>query len=122
MWATVARSGLSVLLFWILLLRRFPKDNLGKLFIKILKYIGAAIASYMSGHFIVQLLAFIPAIFQLAVSGLLSVVLYIVLLYFLDIEMLQSILELVGARFFLNHLQKIRDLFFQRKPYLGRRS
>lgn len=110
-WATVVRSGGSVLILWFLLLKRFPQDNLRKLFMFISKYCFAACISYICGRFFVQILASAPAIVQLSVSGLLSVSLYIFLLYFLDIEILLSILEMVGIRNILERLQKKRNYF-----------
>ena len=75
------------------------------------KYCFAACISYICGRFFVQILASAPAIVQLSVSGLLSVSLYIFLLYFLDIEILLSILEMVGIRNILERLQKKRNYF-----------
>ena len=112
-WAGVLRSGLGDTLLWILLLRKLPKENFGKILLDILKYCGAALAAYICGYMLVQTLAFLPPIFQLIVSGLLSASLYITLLYFLDLEMLKSILELVGIPFILKRLQKMKDMFLK---------
>jgi putative peptidoglycan lipid II flippase len=98
-WAGVIRSGLGVLILWILLLRRLPQDNLRNMFLCITKYCGAALAAFICGRFTLLLLASVPAVFQLIISGLLSTVLYVSILYFLDKEMLLSIIELTGISY-----------------------
>ena len=115
-WAGVARDGLGVVILWVLLLRKFPQDNLMKVFISITKYCGAAFAAYVCGRFILLMLAFFPAIFQLAIGGLLSTSLYIFILYFLDREMLLSIIDLVGFGYFWGRLQNNRNWLLHRSP------
>jgi putative peptidoglycan lipid II flippase len=115
-WAGVIRSGLGVLTLWVLLLRKFPRDNSRSTFLYVTKYFGAACTAYICGHLTLLLMTFSPAIFQLIIAGSLSAALYIFILYFLDKEILLSILELFGIQYFLNKLPKKRTWRFQRKP------
>ncbi|MBI5953963.1 MAG: hypothetical protein HY865_20095 [Chloroflexi bacterium] len=105
-WASVFRSGLGILTLWVLLLRKFPKNNLGNMFLYIIKYFGAALAAYGCARFTLFLVGSLPVFFELALAGLLSVLLYGVILHYIDKDMLSSVLDLLGARYFAGIFEK----------------
>jgi putative peptidoglycan lipid II flippase len=121
-WAGAARSGLGVFILWILLIRKFPRDNLRNIILYIMKYCGATLVAYICGRFTLLLLAFAPAIFQLAIGGGLSAALYMFILYFLDKEMFLSILELGGISYVFGKFHSGRNWLLQKKLWLGGKS
>jgi putative peptidoglycan lipid II flippase len=104
-WATTMRRGLVILVVWILLSRKFPRIHQWHILLYFLKYACAALVAYLSGRSIVLALASVPAFFQLAASGLTSSILYLVILYFIDNEILKAVLDLGGLRLIIEKLQ-----------------
>jgi len=115
-WASVARSGLGVTILWILSLKKLPRENLRNNIAYILKYFVAALAAYIFARSILMLLTQIPAFFQLIIGGLMSVSLYILILYFLDRKILMSISELAGMHYVFGGFQRSRNWLFHKRP------
>jgi putative peptidoglycan lipid II flippase len=112
-WARTTRNGLEVLIVWILLLRKLPIENLGLTGRKILKYCLAAITASVIGSITLLVIASQSSFIQLIISILVSVSVYLFILYLFDKEMLISILEVTGFRYFIEKIQPIGKIFFQ---------
>lgn len=100
-WAGAIKRALASLAVWILLSRRLPKTQQWNIVPYFLKYCCAASAAYICGRSIVLAMASVPAVFQMAVGGLIGSLLYLLVLYFIDREIFRSILDLSGVRFFV---------------------
>jgi putative peptidoglycan lipid II flippase len=105
LWAYVGSNGLGTLVEGILLMRKYPKGNRIRLATSILRYLLAALASFICGRLVVFALAASSVYIQLAVGGLFSGLVYILILYFIDRDMLISIFELFGIRFIFGEFQ-----------------
>jgi len=114
-WASAARSGLGVMVLWILSLRKLPRENLRNNIAFIMKYCVAAVAAYICARYMLSLLASFPALIQLIVGGIMSLSLYILVLYFLDREILMSISELAGMHYVFGGFQRSRNWLFQKR-------
>ena len=104
-WAATIRRGVAILIVWFLLLGKFSKHQLWKPIPYFLLYVISAALAYMTGSYVVSVLTNFPAFFQLAVGGSISLLLYVSLLYFLDNEILRSMVDLIGFRFVLAKIQ-----------------
>ncbi len=104
-YASAARSGLGVMVLWILSLRKLQTASLRKNSTYILKYFLAAVAACLSANFTLMLFETFPVFFQLLVGGLVGVLIYIVILYILDRKILISISELIGMHYVLGGIQ-----------------
>jgi putative peptidoglycan lipid II flippase len=105
-WAGVVRGGLGNLTLWTLLLRKFPQNNLRNMLLNIAKYFVAALVAYGCARLALFLFAFLPVFFELAIAGLLSVLIYGVILRYFDEDMLSSVLDMLGARYLIGVFEK----------------
>jgi peptidoglycan biosynthesis protein MviN/MurJ (putative lipid II flippase) len=108
-WAGVVRTGLGILTLWALLIRKLPQNNLRNVFSYTLKYFCAALAAYGCARIVLFAFGFLPAFFELAFAGIAGALLYGIIIYYLDKEMLSSVLDLFGARYFIAILQKAKN-------------
>lgn len=117
-WSSAIRSGLGIIILWIVLIFRFPKDNLMEIFSYILKYGMAAVGAYTIGRLLVFELAHTSAFLQLLIGGLVGILIYVAILNFLEKEILLPLFEMLGLRFIIvivEKLQNRKDILFQRR-------
>jgi peptidoglycan biosynthesis protein MviN/MurJ (putative lipid II flippase) len=119
-WANVTRQGLEALTVGILLFRKFPKDQ--RSFIIILRYLLAALASFVVGRVIVLGLVDFSIYIQLIVGGSLSALLYFLILYSIDKEILRYIFQLFGVSNILEKLHIGAGWFGPKTPWLNGRN
>jgi len=121
-WANVIRQGLDALTMGTLLFAKFPKGNAKNLIGSIMQYFMAAFASFLCGRLVLFTLASSSVYIQLALGGFVGVLLYFLILYFIDRKMLASIFEMFGIlRIFASFEARV-NLLSQRMSWLVGRS
>jgi len=113
-WAGVVRSGLGIVVLWVLLMLRFPKDCLKKTLISVLKYGLAAGGAYACGSVLVIQLTHVAVLIQLVLGSLVGMSVYVAFLHYVDRGMLKSIFEVFGLSSVVGKLPNTRTQFFQR--------
>jgi putative peptidoglycan lipid II flippase len=114
-WAATIRRGIAILVIWFLLLGKFSKYQLWKPLPYILIYLFGAALAYVGGYYVVSALYNFPVILQLVAGGSIGLLLYVSILYFFDNEILKSIVDLIGFRFFLAKVQTKSMHRFQKR-------
>jgi putative peptidoglycan lipid II flippase len=112
-WAGVLKKTAATLIIGILLSLRFPSKLKADLVSSLLKYAFAAVAAYAGGHIIIQFASSVPVLFQVLAGGITGFAIYLLILFVLDREILISVYEFSGARFFLEKVHIARNWFPQ---------
>ena len=108
--ASVGRNGIGTLIIWVLLARKFPTTNLRNMLAYFLKYSFAALAAYIVARATLSTLGSAPALLQLLMGTSFSTTLYLLMIYFLDREMLTMLFDLIGARYVFEKLHNRKQL------------
>ncbi len=109
-WARTLMSGSSMVLLWIVIQRKLVNTHLKETLRKVFEYILAAAAAYLVCRLLAIQFSSFPAIFQIAIPGLVGVSLYLSILYWRDREMLTAIQEMSGLERVLAQLQNSKRL------------
>ena len=113
-WARTLQMTLSLLLLWIVIQRKLPNTHLKASLWNIFEYILAACAAFLASRLVVDQLRSLPAVFQLAIAGLIGLSLYLFILYWRDREMLTAIVEISGVERILAYKQNGKFIHSQK--------
>lgn len=114
-WAGTTKKALAIGVIGILLSLKFPKTQQGYLVASFLKYFCSGLAAYACAHFVLLAMTSVHISLQVAVGGLASVGVYLLILRILDPMMLRSVLEFSGAHFFVDRVQLSKNWFLQKR-------
>ena len=121
-WARTIQNGLFVVALWFLTARTVRYIHGTNTFLRILAYTLAGSLVYIVCRFVLSGLVFAPAIFQLAAAFIVGVTLYLLVLYRIDREMLNAVLEMVGVQDIRRKLLDSRGRTQQKLVKKGTRS
>jgi putative peptidoglycan lipid II flippase len=89
--------GFTILILFLLLLRRVPFFHIGKLLRSALIFGLASLVAFLVAWLVSNLATFLPDLVRVMLASALAGVLYLALLWLLDREMAMSLLEMVGV-------------------------
>jgi putative peptidoglycan lipid II flippase len=112
-YASLIQHAIFILILYVFLIYKIPGIALERSLRSAFTYSLAAVGAFFIGRLLSANLAFLPALINLFMSGLVSGIFYLAILYFRDREILISILEMFG-------IWRIIGLGRSVKSYLGR--